>query len=28
LDYPPPFTPGWLKIEKSQNHFSEWSVTS
>jgi len=26
LDYPPPFTPGWPKIEKSQNHFSEWTV--
>jgi hypothetical protein len=25
---PPPFTLGWPKIEKSQNHFSEWTVKS
>ena len=28
MDYPPPFTHGWPKIEKSQNHFSEWTGIS
>jgi len=28
LDYPPPSTLGWPKIEKSQNHFSEWTVNN